>query len=1329
MSDSTVGRDPIEVLADSFLARFRRGERPSIEEYAAQHPELAEEIRSLLPALVMLEQEKSIAGPATGLNGGAVSAGPAPRQLGDYLILREIGRGGMGVVYEAVQQSLGRHVALKVLPHQALAGSSQLERFRLEARAAARLHHTNIVPVFGVGECEGVHYYAMQFIRGQGLESVIDALRGLRSGPRPDVFIRDDESGATGGNGRPLTAVLTQALLTGRFAAPQREPWPTTGPSHATTAEDGAPAASSPQDPPTRPPNGSPRALASGSSELSSTEAGPPFYRSVARVGAQVAEALAHAHGQGILHRDIKPSNLLLDAQGTVWVTDFGLAKAEEGEALTNTGDIVGTLRYMAPERFDGWSDPRSDVYALGATLYELLTVRPPFGESDRVKLIEQVLHENPPPPRKLDRRIPRDLETIVLKALSKWPGNRYATAERMAEDLRRFADDRPILARRTSLMERAVRWARRNKAITGLLVALAVVLSGGFALMTVLWARAEESARIARTSARDQAEARAQAQQQAKLAQEQTRIATARAEELALQDYISRVNRAYHEIEGDNAALAEDLLHGCPPERRGWEWHFVHRLCNLERLSLEGGRQRSLNAITFSPDGRWVAAGTGKPKQATAQTEADRAEVVAWDAATGRRRPPLGELKGTIFCLAISPDGTRVAVGSGFVQPRSEGRLTLWDVRSGNMIWEKCDPQLMTRRVAFGPDGRSLAVGFGLDRAGAIGQVRLYETATGRETPGFTGPPGGVNTVAFDHAGKRLAVASSDFVEVWDLSVRAKPRVLKGHTQRVQGAAFSSDGKWLATGGGDGTIMLWDAATGERYETIFGHRGAVSDLSFSPDGRLLASSSEDRSVKLWEVPTGRLVGTFHGHSDFAHAVAFRPDGRELASGGSDGTLKLWDLRTSLPIVLDGHTGGVVRVAFRDDGRRIMTEAGFYRAEGQMTKGWDPVTGEPDPALTGRAIDAAPGFSPPRFGGNLSSSPDGRLTAEIMRPWTRVLGSRSQVYEGNVMELRDAKTDRVAATLSGHTAEVNTWDFSPDGRRLATASSDRTVKIWDTASGLEVLTLRGHTSDVMCVAFSPDGRRLASGGSDRTARIWDATPLPAGTLAAHEALFQQKLAAFEQLRHVEDPVRDGERLVRLGRWPQAAAAYAKAVEQNSESTFLQYAYFLSLLAAGDQDGYRRVGEGALARYGTTTDSRLANELARCAALAPDLVADHDAFLQLAKAAFQGSNDAGKSATSRTLGAALHRVGRFDEAIRRLDDGIRLGRGEGTPQDWAFLAMAHHRLGHRPEARRWFAKLRAWNPGTSPGLTWEGVEIGILRREAESVVSDAEPARP
>ena len=460
-------RDPIELLADSFIARFRSGERPSIEDYALRYPDLAEEIRAILPALVELELNQSPGGSATGSveSPGLDPAGAAPRVLGDYLILREIGRGGMGVVYEAVQQSLGRHVALKVLPQQSLAGSSHLERFQLEARAAARLHHTNIVPVFGVGSQEGVHYYAMQFIQGQGLDEVFEELRRLRGKASADVASVKSARSTTA---RSMTHAATHGLLTGRFASdgPGEVETEARTRGEATDALAATLAEASGHGQP------SSRSAISGSSgisahvELSGTQAETQYYRSVARVGLQVAEGLAYAHSEGILHRDIKPSNLLLDAKGTVWVTDFGLAKAEGTDALTHTGDIVGTLRYMAPERFDGWSDPRSDVYSMGVTLYELLTLQYLFQEPNRAKLIDRVMHDAPVSPRKLDRKVPRDLETIILKAIAKEPVERYASAEQMAEDLRRFLADKPVLARRSSPSEQVWRWCRRNPAL-----------------------------------------------------------------------------------------------------------------------------------------------------------------------------------------------------------------------------------------------------------------------------------------------------------------------------------------------------------------------------------------------------------------------------------------------------------------------------------------------------------------------------------------------------------------------------------------------------------------------------------------------------------------------------------------------------------------------------------------------------------------------------------------------------------------------------------------------------------------------------------------------
>jgi serine/threonine protein kinase len=417
-------RDPIEQLAEAFVERYRRGERPSLTEYAQAYPDLAEQIRDLFPALVLIEEGKlgkagpHVLGPAEG----------KPERLGEYRILREVGRGGMGVVYEAVQESLGRHVALKVLPHLPLMDPIHLKRFHREARAAALLHHSNIVPVYGVGEQDGVHYYAMQFIEGLSLDAVIKG-QERRQGDKEIGRPGDKETAR-----RFLLVSLSPCLPVSPSLNPAR----------------------------------------------------------VAQIGVQVAQALAHAHDQGVLHRDIKPSNLMLDNQGTVWVTDFGLAKTGGKDDVTHTGDLVGTLRYMAPERFAGWADPRSDLYSLGLTLYELLALRPAFDAADRAALIKQVTEKEPVPPRQLDPRIPRDLETIVLKATAKEPAQRYQSGTELAEDLSRFLADKPILARRTSHWEHFRRWCRHNPAVAALsTVALALLLIG-LAAVSWQWQRAE---------------------------------------------------------------------------------------------------------------------------------------------------------------------------------------------------------------------------------------------------------------------------------------------------------------------------------------------------------------------------------------------------------------------------------------------------------------------------------------------------------------------------------------------------------------------------------------------------------------------------------------------------------------------------------------------------------------------------------------------------------------------------------------------------------------------------------------------------------------------
>ncbi len=375
----------------------------------------------------------------------AIGGPHVPDRLGDFRVIREVGRGGMGIVYEAEQISLGRRVALKVLPHQSLLEPESVERFRREARAVAGLHHTNIVQVFGTGEQDGLHYFVMELIPGVGLDRV---LRELKRG-QPDGQPAPAGGPGGGGTGDPSLLAVVRGLLSGISSGREAE-------------------VSASADGPTAQPAG---AEAIPLAPSSASGSGRPYWVRVARVGLQVAEALAHAHALGVVHRDIKPSNLLLDYRGTVWVTDFGLAKAaDEDNVLTRSGDIIGTLRYLPPEALEGRSDARGDVYSLGVTLYELATLRDAFPDVDRNVLVRRKLDAELARPRRVNEAVPRDLETIILKATARDPGHRYWNAAGLAADLRRFVEDRPVHARRITPPERLWRWCRRDPRTAGLL-------------------------------------------------------------------------------------------------------------------------------------------------------------------------------------------------------------------------------------------------------------------------------------------------------------------------------------------------------------------------------------------------------------------------------------------------------------------------------------------------------------------------------------------------------------------------------------------------------------------------------------------------------------------------------------------------------------------------------------------------------------------------------------------------------------------------------------------------------------------------------------------
>jgi WD40 repeat protein len=876
-----------------------------------------------------------------------------------------------------------------------------------------------------------------------------------------------------------------------------------------------------------------------------------PEFRGAARVVREMAEALAYAHALGIVHRDVKPANTMLDEKGSAHLMDFGLAaRADSVEKLTHDGAVLGTPAYMAPEQAAGQkgeAKPASDQYSLGVVLYELLTGQVPFSGPPSL-VLSHAVNTEPEPPAKVNPKVPRDLETICLKAMSKRPKDRYAGCQEMADDLRRWLEGEPILARRLGLIERGVRWGRRYPGAAAAVVLAAAVLALAALLGTSFAAyQAAQASRLREEQAKTQAHL-----QEANAERERAEQERRKTEYQLCEQYFER---GLYLFEGGDPNrgllwLAEALelaeRAGAADLERVARANLANAsrdLCTLETVVTHNNR---VMGVAFRPDGKAFLTGSW-----------DKTARV-WDAATGEPiTAPLDA--GTVYGVAFSPDGKAVLTGNNQNQAR------LWDAATGAPVGPALEHPKGVRAVTFRPDGRviltgcadlhhrqwdvgtgrviggpvfddgsSWAVAYSPDARTVLAvpydnPARLTDAATGRRQ-GDLLPQDGAVSGAFAPDGKTVLVSSLDgTVRLWDVNTRQAVGSPFRHSEAVYGVAYSPDSRRLLTGCLDRTARLWDAATGEQLGPPLQHQSGVWSVAYGPDGETVLTGSHDARARLWRLPPHPARGPRLRHPGALRAVAVSPDGQTALTAGPDRTAVFWAADGTRRDRALRHPSQVNAVAYSPDGKAVLTGTGHHQPFWNRTEPhqgearlWDAATGEPlGPAVPHKYNVIAVAFRPDgkAFVTGCAEGEARAWDAGTGEPLGPVVLPRSGIAgvafapdgktfltaSGMTVRFWDATTGEGRGEPLTHPGEVLAVALSPDGKTALAAVDDHTVRRWDVATRQPLTPpVLQHPAPVDTLAFSPDGKAVLTGCRDGTARLWDAeTGRPLGPPFRH----------------------------------------------------------------------------------------------------------------------------------------------------------------------------------------------------------------------------------